>query len=420
MSAARERIEHIYRDAVAAVDPRTAVRDALAAEWPNQRSVFDTESAGSIDCGVYTIAIGKAGIPMTQGAFDALGEQLRAGIIVTKQVGGFDHPAIELLAGSHPVPDQSSLDAGQRVIEFVRAIPADALVVCLISGGGSALVEALAPGVTLDKLQEVTSRLLRAGASIHELNSVRSRLSRLKGGGLLEGLRHTRLINLIVSDVLGDDLEAIASGPSVPASRLLPAERVLAKYSIEIELPPPPERTVNAPPRTRIVANLDTAIAAATLAAQPLGLNPVVLTNRLDGEARIAGALIASILALHDRPFAAFPSGTCLIAGGETTVTVRGSGAGGRNTEAALAAALRLKGTAGVTVGFLATDGDDGVTGAAGAIVDGATIPTAEIERAREALAANDSFGMLSATGAVWSPGATGTNVNDLVIGIVE
>lgn len=420
MSAHREQIERIYREAVTAVDPRARVRETLHLDDSGETLAVAGVPIALDGHGVRLIAIGKAGAAMASGALDALGELVRGGVVVTKEPADVGHEAIEVMQGAHPVPDERSLAAGRAVLDFAAQVPENGVVLCLISGGGSALVESLREGVSLEELQSVTKRLLEAGASIGELNAVRSRMSRIKGGGLLAALRHARVVNLIISDVLGDDLQTIASGPSVPRAEDLPAEDVLARYGIDTRLPGGVDGGGGEPLVTEIVANLDSAIDAAAVAAQRLGLRPAVVTNRLEGEARMGGRLIASMLANHARPFSAFPPGTCLLGGGEMTVTVRGDGEGGRNTEAALAAAIALSGTSGLTAAFLATDGDDGTTGAAGAIVDGATIQQSELRRAAEALARNDSFGFLSGTGAVWSPGPTGTNVNDLVIGIVE
>ncbi|MEZ4570287.1 MAG: DUF4147 domain-containing protein [Thermomicrobiales bacterium] len=409
MSGAREQIQQIFQAAVDAVDPRRCVCEALSDHDA------DLESASA-----YVIAFGKAAGQMARGAVDALDKTIAGGIVVTKEPVDEPIERFNYFQGSHPVPDERSMEAGEAVLEFASTIPDGAPVFCLISGGGSALVEALKPGLKLQDLQELTSRLLRAGAPIEDLNAVRSRLSTIKGGGLLTALHHARVVNLIVSDVLGDNLQAIASGPTVRHQSGQSAEDVLARYSIDFPLPPPIESTDTEPVATLIVASLEKAIRAAASAAKHGGLRPVLLSNRLQGEAREVGATIATILRAGRSDLSPFQSGDCLLAGGETTVTVRGDGKGGRNTEAALAAALELQTSRGITIGFLATDGDDGVTRAAGAIVDGATISTEDSAKARKALDANDSYSVLARAGAVWEPGATGTNVNDLVIGIIE
>ncbi len=422
MTIARGLIERIYASAVDAVDPRSRVRDAIQCDPGNRELRVAGQTIEVPTGGVYLIAIGKAAVAMTEGALDSLGDLVESGIVVTKELRQIESGMIEVIQGAHPVPDQRSINAGDAVIRYARAVPAEGLVICLISGGGSALVESPRQGVELESLQSVTAALLDAGANIQQLNAVRARLSRIKSGGLLRELRQASVVNLIVSDVLGDNLETIASGPStLPAHGGLRAEEVLQEFDVDFRLPMPVESVDLPPPLlSDVVANLDRAIDAAARTAVRLGLQPIVLTNRLEGEARVAGKLVGSILRHSNHSFSMLSCGSCLIAGGESTVTVRGDGTGGRNTEAALAAALELRGTIGLTLGFLATDGDDGTTGAAGAIIDGATIPESETGDAVHALRSNDSFGFLSRKGATWSPGPTGTNVNDLVIGIVN
>ncbi|CAN5475462.1 glycerate kinase [soil metagenome] len=420
MTVARSQIEQIYRAAVAAVDPYESVRAFLKPSEDGQHLVVDDAEIEVGPAGVYVIAIGKAGDSMVRGAVAALGDVIRRGIVVTKSSATDRVDRFEYFLGSHPVPDERSLCAGDAVLTFAGDVPEDALVLCLISGGGSALVESLQPGIDLTDLQETTLNLLRGGAPIQDLNAVRSRLSRIKGGGLLAALNHARVVNLIVSDVLGDDLHAIASGPTVRPDDSISAEDVLARYRVQLILPEAEVAATRSPVATRVVANLAKAMEAAVNESRTLGLRPVFLTDHLTGEAREVAKTIAAILTGSLHTLSPFQSGSCLLAGGETTVTVRGDGDGGRNTELALAAALELRGTTGLTVGFLATDGDDGLTSAAGGIVDGATITSENAGKARRALDANDSAGFLSGIGAVWAPGTTGTNVNDLVIGIVE
>ena len=382
--------------------------------------IFDVRLTDRGERPVRLIAIGKAAAQMALGAMDALGDQVAGGIVVTKEPASERVPDLTYFEGSHPVPDERSLAAGAAVIRFVADLSEGSVVLCLISGGGSSLVEALRPGTSLDMLKTVTTKLLRAGAPIEDLNAVRSRLSAIKSGGLLRALGRRPVVNLIVSDVLSDDLQAIASGPTIIPDLSRSAGEVADTYGLAIDLPlplPAPERT---PQHTEVVANLGAAIGAAANRASELDLRPMLLTDRLEGEAREVGRTLARILRSNTHSLSYLEPGDCVLAGGETTVTVRGEGIGGRNTECALAAAIELSGTTGVTVGFLATDGDDGVTGAAGAIVDGATISEGQMADARQALADNDSFGFLSGRGATWSPGATGTNVNDLMIAIIE
>ncbi|HMM42352.1 MAG TPA: DUF4147 domain-containing protein, partial [Thermomicrobiales bacterium] len=316
-----------------------------------------------------------------------------------------------------PVPDERSLEAGRQVIEFAEAIPPDALVLCLISGGGSALVEALQPGVTIEQLRGVTEALLRSGASISELNAVRSRLSRIKGGGLLDLLEGRTVINLIVSDVLGNPLSVIASGPTVEPEVGEPAEAVARRYEIDITLPGEPARQPTPPALTLIVADIAAALDAAASAARERGLSAQVLTDTIDVEARQAGRLFAGIVADTALERTTLVTPCCVLAGGETIVHVRGGGVGGRNCEAAVAAAVRIAGVDGCAIGCLATDGDDGTSGAAGGVVDGGTLD--DRRAAESALDDNDAYTWLANRGAALETGPTGTNVNDLFIGVV-
>lgn len=407
-------VQQIYEAAVAAVDPQRVTAENLQLLPNGDLRIAGTDVAIP-NAGVYVIAIGKAAPAMAAAAEEALGARFTAGIGVAKSISDGRDIETRLLVGSHPVPDERSLKAGRAVVEFADSIPEGALTLCLISGGGSALVESLRPGVSLDDLQLITSRLLMAGADIHELNAVRSRLSEFKAGGLLKKLAGRRVINLILSDVLGDDPTVIASGPTVPRGWALNAGEVLERYGIEFELPTLDEQS-DVRVDTAIVGNLQRALDAAALEAEGLGYPPVVLSASLQGEARVVADVIASIVVDSARGKTAFARGDCLLAGGETTVTVTGDGAGGRNTESALAAGLRIEGITGVAAGFLATDGDDASTGVAGGIVTGATIASANRVAARRALDGNDSFTFLSRERASWGRGPTGTNVNDLII----
>lgn len=409
-------IAGIYRAAVDAVLPDTVLPAAIRCNGP-------TLTIGGVQVNldrtpVHVIAFGKAAGEMTASVASILRDRLAGAIAVVKTDPGLDIPRTQIVVGSHPVPDQRSLDAGEAVLRFSAGMPDGALVLCLISGGGSALMESLRDGVDLDQLRQVTRELLRAGASIHELNAVRARLSAIKAGGLLHALAGKTLINLIISDVLGDDLSTIASGPTVPRQRGEPAQTVLERYGVKANLPAEEVVVAAELPQTLVLGSISVAIDAAVEHARRAGLTPVVISRSIAGEARVVGDVFASMLADSAKGLTAFGPGTCLIAGGETTVTVRGSGRGGRNTEAALAAAIRLAGVSGVTAGFLATDGDDAESGVAGGIVTGETVN--DIVSAQAALVDNDSWTWLDQRNSTWGTGPTGTNVNDLLIGIIS
>ena len=381
---------------------------------------------------VFGLGIGKAAIPM----MDALAETipLSGGLAVTKFTSGVSRELYTVIEGGHPVPDARSLYAGERVLEFVATLNEEDTLVCLISGGGSALVTA--PYVPLKDLQALTSLLLSSGARIDEINTLRRQLDRVKGGGLARATK-ARIISLILSDVIGDPLEAIASGPTVPdPTTKEDALAVLEKYS---SLTPETPRhrdslnsvlqylsdskgvetlKVNAPNFTRvqniIIGDNKLAAQAAREQAEQEGLHAEILTNELQGEARDVGRELAHRLRVESskrsRPF-------CLIAGGETTVTIKGNGKGGRNQELALAAVNELRELDHVVLISLATDGDDGPTDAAGAVVTGQSARRAESLGldATSVLSRNDSYPFFQALGDLLKTGPTGTNVNDLV-----
>ena len=410
------RLLRILTAALEAVDPYRAV----------QRNLPEVKGR------VFGLGIGKAAIPM----MDALVERipLSGGLAVTKYASGLSRSSYTVMEGGHPVPDTRSIQAGQRVLEFVASLGENDTLVCLISGGGSALVTA--PYVPLEVMQELTSMLLASGARIDEINTLRRELDRIKGGGLVQATKAT-VISLILSDVIGNPLEAIASGPTVqnPTTRE-DALQVLDTYFGERTRETPRDRdSLNSvtqwlrgskevdPRKNRedfkavrniIIGDNRRASIAAKEQAEKEGIHSEVLMNDLQGEARAQGVILAQRLreemAKRSRPF-------CLIAGGETTVTLRGNGKGGRNQELALAAVPRLDGLQNAMLISLATDGDDGPTDAAGAVVTGETAQRA-VALGLDAtghLSRNDAYPFFNALDDLIRTGPTGTNVNDLV-----
>ncbi len=380
------------------------------------------------------LAIGKAASGMAAGAEAALGSRIDRGLVVTKRGFGTAHvpKRFELFEASHPVPDRSSLAAGQAVRAAVSGLSADDLVLVLISGGGSALVEALRPGITLSDVAQATQALLGAGADIWLLNAVRRRLSSIKAGGLARAAAPARVVNLVISDVLGNPLPIIASGPSVdPGPEVADPSAAIQSLGVWEDLPEPVRRALGEPasfdPVTNVVQTVILADARrlaelARSAAEGLGYHAVVLGDRFTGEAR-EFARFWSAVAKHVRERAEpWLPPVCVVGTGELTVTVRGHGTGGRNTEMALAAALELDGVHGVAVASLASDGDDGTSRAAGGIVTGETalsIKQGGLD-ARRLLAENDSARALAAAGALLVTGPTGTNVNDLYLALIS
>jgi len=410
------RILRILSAALAAVDPFRAVQNHLP----------------GLEGRVFGLGIGKAALPM----MDALAERipLAGGLAVTKFASGPSRELFAVIEGGHPVPDARSLHAGERVLEFVSSLKEDDTLVCLISGGGSALVTA--PDVPLEDLQTLTSLLLSSGAPIHEINILRRQLDRLKGGGLARATK-ARIVSLILSDVIGNPLEAIASGPTAPDPTMREdALEILEKYlslttetqrhrdslgsvtqwlrGSEEQEPLKPDHPIFDRVQNVIIGDNKLAARAALDQAGREGFQAEILTNELQGEARDVGRDLARRLRVDS---ARRPHPFCWIAGGETTVTLRGNGKGGRNQELALAAVAELAGVEAVILISLATDGDDGPTDAAGAVVTGESARRAQALGldAADHLARNDAYPFFDALADLLKTGPTGTNVNDLV-----
>ncbi len=429
--AAQATTEALFAAALAAVDVRAAVARSLSIEAGVltipvvgfARPLVEIER-------IIVIAVGKAAGAMAAEAEAILGEHITAGLALTKHGHGEVTRRIALREGGHPTPDDHGLAATGELLALLRDLhPAD-LVLCLISGGGSALLTAPAPPITLTELRATTGLLLAAGANINELNAVRKHLETLKGGGLARAAAPAQVVALAISDVLGDPLDVIASGPCTGDTTTfadawavverrglldgLPAAVVAhlrAGLSGAIPETPEPDDPLFAHVSAATIANLPRAAEAAAARAAALGWRPEIIDLTIEGEAReVATALVARLLAL--------PAGErrCLIGGGETTVTVRGDGVGGRNTELALAAALLLDGTSGCALASLSTDGDDGPTGAAGAFATGGTAARGRVLglAAAEALTRNDSATYFRAVGGLVVTGPTRTNVADV------
>jgi len=403
------RILRIISAALDAVDPAEAVRRYLPSLEDNN---------------VHGLGIGKASIPMLTALVEAI--PLSSALAISKHASPLNLNLFPVLLGSHPIPDSCSLIAGKRVLEYVASLNEDDTLICLISGGGSALVTA--PYVPLEDMQTLTSLLLSCGARIDEINILRRQLDRIKGGGLACATK-AKVISLILSDVIGNPLEVIASGPTVPdPTTKEDALAVLKKYDIAKQVPDSimnflksgnsPLSTQNQLPgfqsQNIIIGDNKLAAQAALEQAELEGFYSEILTNELQGEASEVGMRLAKKLrdeaSKRPRPF-------CLIAGGETTVTIRGNGKGGRNQELVLAAVDELRDLENVMLISLATDGEDGPTNAAGAVVTGKSAQRAERLglRAADHLSRNDAYSFFEKLDDLLKPGPTGTNVNDLV-----
>jgi hydroxypyruvate reductase len=410
--AARQLLRAMFDAAIAAAQPTLCVSPLLP-EPPKGRLVV--------------IGAGKASAAMAQ-AVEARWPGPLTGLVVTRYGYAVPCERIEIVEAAHPVPDAAGLAAAERMLKFVSGLTADDLVLCLISGGGSALLPLPLPGLTLEDKQQLNRALLASGASIGEMNCVRRHLSAIKGGRLAAACHPARVVNLLLSDVPGDDPVDIASGPTVPdASACADALEILRRYAIDV--PPAALALLESgagetikpgdprlpPIETHFIATPQRALEAAAQVARAAGITPYLLGDAIEGEARDVAKTMAGValqVARRDQPFA---KPCVLLSGGETTVTVRGQGRGGRNVEFALALAVALRGEPGIHALAGDTDGVDGQEEIAGAFIAPDTQDRAFAQgiRPRERLDDNDGHGFFEALGDSVVTGPTLTNVND-------
>jgi hydroxypyruvate reductase len=434
----------LQRAALAAVEPAAAIRRHVRREGDVLIVADRHYDLGNCER-IFVIGGGKAAAPMAVTTAEILGDRLTQGVVVTKYghtISKSQIPNLQILEAGHPTPDENSVRGAQAVVDCAAQATERDLVICLISGGGSALLTLPVPDLTLADLQALTDALLRSGATINEMNTVRKHCSRIKGGNLARLVAPALLITLILSDVVGDPLDVIASGPTVPdPTTVVDAQKVLERHSIakpgETEFLSPclPKNLVSFFQETPkpgdpafervqhvIVGSNRLAALAAVERARQLGFNTLLLSTYVEGEAREAARVAAALakgIRAHGDPLS---PPACLVWGGETTVTVRGEGKGGRNQELALAAALALDGWPDVLMMALATDGTDGPTDGAGAVITGETVPRAQTLGLDPwaALEANDSYSFFDTLGDLIRTGPTGTNVNDLLFVLVS
>lgn len=405
----RSDADEIIRQSIHAVLPDTAVARALAG----------VDFLGKI----YLVAIGKAAWQMARAAVDNLPHPVESGIVITKygHIGG-EIPGCQLFEAGHPVPDQNSFSATQAAVELAKSAKEGDTILFLVSGGGSALFEQ--PLISGDEMQDITDQLLRSGADIVEMNTIRKRLSGVKGGRFGLICAPAQVYAIVLSDILGDPLDMIASGPAIPDhSTCEDALRIAEKYQLRLSdaamdclHKETPKKLDNV--RTVITGSVRELCHAAEQAAQALGYTPIMLTDQLCCQAKEAGSMLASILKTHvqDNRSLAF------IAGGETVVRLTGKGKGGRNQELALGAAEGIAGIENAAVFSVGSDGTDGPTDAAGGYVDGNTcrkLAEAGLS-AYDVLENNDAFHALEKTGGLIITGPTGTNVNDVAVGLLK
>jgi len=438
-------LKELFAAALGAVDPAAAVKRNLALSGRVLTVAGRSYHLKSFDR-VLVVGAGKATARMAVAAEAVLGNLITDGLIIVK----YGHTAplrfLRQIEAGHPVPDLAGVEATREIADLLRNAGHRTLVLCLLSGGGSALLVAPVDGLSLAAKQRTTQLLLTSGAAIDELNAVRKHLSAVKGGRLAQIASPATVVALIISDVLQDRLDVIASGPTAPDnSTFAEAVAVLDKYGLRQQMPrealvylergaagreketAKEQDPCFATTYSAVVAGLDQAIDAAGAKARSMGMDVELVTRTLHGEAREAARTLAR-RAIHARSILSADSRCCLLSGGETTVTVRGTGRGGRNQELALAFALEIAGEKGITLLSAGTDGTDGPTDAAGAIVDGETVRRATEQGLfpGDFLADNDShsffqrFDALAGAHAHFKTGPTGTNVMDMQIIIVE
>ena len=422
-------IQRILAAAIQAVEPGAVVRRRVALSGNLLRIGNNEYDLNTIDR-ILLIGIGKAAPAMTEAMQLIIGERVSDGVIVTKNIPVDNQLRLPILEAGHPIPDERSILAGDKIFKLLEGVQASDLVICLISGGGSALVSCPHVGISLADIQTLTTQLLACGARIDEINTLRRQLDRIKGGGLAQAAAPAQVVSLILSDVVGDPLAAIASGLTVenPTSGK-DALAILEKYQIRDNVPASvldfltsslneqkPSKAGFEKVHNLIVGNNLQAAQAALTQARLEGFNTNLLCTDLQGEARqVAHELCNTLRWARQRGDPVAPP-ACILAGGETTVSLRGEGRGGRNLELALSAVTDLADFPDVMLVTLATDGEDGITDGAGAVVIGESFTRAAALGMQPELflVRNDSYTFFSALEDVLKPGSTGTNVNDL------
>jgi glycerate 2-kinase len=435
---AREAVLEALEAALLAISPYQLIIDHVKVK--DSKIVIDSEQF-VLDHFKHIIVIGggKASGSMAEALQHLLGNHITSGLINISSgtSARYRTNKVVLNEAGHPIPNAQGLEGAKRMLELAEVLDEDDLVICLISGGGSAMMTLPREGLTLEDKQMVTRLLLRSGADIAEMNTVRKHLSEFKGGWLAKKAQPATVLGLILSDVVGDPLDSIASGPTAPdPTTFRDAIDILEKYKLWNEVPskvrdifrmgdggllpetPKPNDPAFNTVHNVIIGNNEMACLAAKTKLNKLGFNTNVLTSHLQGEAREAGIFLASIASEILSSGNPLPRPAAIVVGGETTVTVKGNGIGGRNQELVLSAATKINGKKGLSIVSIGTDGIDGPTEAAGAIVDGKTLI-----RGREmgldykkALSNNDSHTYLSGLGDLVITGPTGSNVNDLAI----
>ncbi len=405
----RKHVNEIVEKAIAAVRPDEAVARALEGK--------------KFDGRVFIVSVGKAGWQMAKAAGEVLKDKITSGVVCTK----YDHvmgdlPNITCFEGGHPVPDENSFRATDAALDLVSDLSESDTVLFLLSGGGSALFEK--PLIPAEELQNLTNDLLACGADIVEINTIRKRLSAVKGGRFAKLCKPAKVFSVVLSDILGDSLDMIASGPAVAdSSTCEQALNIVKKYNLNLSSKAMELLKIETPKEldnvtTQITGSVRELCISASNVCKELGYEPIVLTDQLCCQAREAGSFLASVIKTHyqDKKSLAF------LAGGETVVKLIGKGKGGRNQELALSAAIGIAGMKDVAIFSVGSDGTDGPTDAAGGYVDGDTVCelSALGVSVDDVLANNDAYCALEKTNGLIITGPTGTNVNDIAIALIK
>jgi hydroxypyruvate reductase len=439
LEALREAAGQIFRASLQAVDPADAVRRHLVRKGERLLADGETYSLDAIDH-IYVVGAGKASGRMAGAVEAIIGDRITAGLVTVPYGQLQPTMRVRVHEAGHPIPDEAGIRGAEAILSILSSATDRDLVIALISGGGSALMPLPITGIGLAAKQDATRHLLACGATIREINVIRKHISRVKGGRLAAAAGPARVLALILSDVVGDPLEAIASGPTVPdSSSFADACAIVDTYVLERTIDPAILRHLHAGRRGEagetpkpedplfdrvknlLVGNNLRALRAAAECARSLGLSPVILSSSVEGEtrevARVHAALAREVRATGNP----LSPPACLISGGETTVTIRGDGLGGRNQEFVLAAALEIDGLQDVVIFSAGTDGCDGPTDAAGAVADGTTVRRARslgLEPSRS-LRNNDSYHLFQVLNDLVITGPTSTNVMDVRLVLV-
>ncbi len=432
----RKDARKIFMAGVEGVEPARAVK-SFAHRQDNTLTVNIRKYHLNQIENIYVVGAGKAAAPMALAVEQILGNRINKGLINTKYGHGLSLNRIELKEAGHPLPDEAGMQGAETILSLIEGAKDKDLIICLISGGGSALLPLPAQGISLEEKQEATSFLLGCGATIQEINTIRKHISRIKGGRLAEASWPAQLLTLILSDVVGDPLDVIASGPTVPdQSTFEDCLAIAKKYKLESKVSPSirnylhegaagrrqdtpkPGNVCFAKTQNVIIGSNIQAIGASASEAHQLGYHPLILSSLIEGEARQVAKVHAAIVKEVIRTGNPITRPACLISGGETTVTLRGEGKGGRNQEFVLAAALEIKDLKMTAILSGGTDGTDGPTDAAGALADGNTVRRSWMRGMDPAsyLDRNDSYNFFFKLGDLLITGPTRTNVMDLRI----